>query len=539
MDCETNIDSIRVLDEQIREHERAAIKLKRTRNSLLNISKLPPELLGKIFHWNVALKDDFGGLDKRSHDFLLVCHHWSEVASHTPELWSFWGNTPRDWARWYPRSGTAPLDLVLGGKGYKRGRLSTTLHDVLQDRAIRDTIRRVHLAAKDSELLSSVIAPLTSNHEVLRSNGIESFILWNRSETPVDVSNFFAHYSFPKLRRLDLLNCTISSWNHLISRTSALTTLELDNRYSPTPTTSQLFSVLASNPALRRVTLLRGAVPNDGNDKFPFRVQLHHLKELLLEGELRHVVGLLRQLDHPRNIDRLTICLYGCNLTDIAQTIGPYLRDHLQCRDKPQNGLDLSVSPWHFTDRASHITLQVGNAGSTHSSVQPLERIGTFATITVVLPDGTPRGDVLERAALDLITYTPQVEAVYIQARRIHSPVTMEDTYAQFPNLRALSFDMVSLPAVFPKSTLLGDGKTLPSLVHVSLEHLAVDDGDWSPLVTFLTRRVSSGSRLDTLEIADSPHMCLEVVKQIRDMVRELKVDRPTTLCRFGNCLEP
>jgi len=50
MDCEANIDSVRALEDQIREHENTIIKLKRTRNSLLNISKLPPEVLGNVFH---------------------------------------------------------------------------------------------------------------------------------------------------------------------------------------------------------------------------------------------------------------------------------------------------------------------------------------------------------------------------------------------------------------------------------------------------------------------------------------------------------
>ena len=75
MDCETNVGSIHALEEQIREHERAIIQLKRDRNSLLNVSKLPPEVLGDIFHWNVTIKGDFDGLDEESHNFLLVCHH--------------------------------------------------------------------------------------------------------------------------------------------------------------------------------------------------------------------------------------------------------------------------------------------------------------------------------------------------------------------------------------------------------------------------------------------------------------------------------
>ena len=93
MGRETNFDSIHELEKQIEEGTGDTIQLKRTRNSLLNIStRVPPEILGSIFCWNVIPDGDyphFGGLRKGSYNFLLVCHHWFEVASHTPELWSF------------------------------------------------------------------------------------------------------------------------------------------------------------------------------------------------------------------------------------------------------------------------------------------------------------------------------------------------------------------------------------------------------------------------------------------------------------------
>ena len=110
---ELNVDTIHTLDKQIRELEKTLTELKCTRNSLLNVHRVPPEILGKIFHWNVMLKGDFGGLEKGSHNFLFVCHHWFKVALHTTELWSFWGNTSKDWARWCRCSATTPLDLVL------------------------------------------------------------------------------------------------------------------------------------------------------------------------------------------------------------------------------------------------------------------------------------------------------------------------------------------------------------------------------------------------------------------------------------------
>jgi len=106
---ETNVDSIRVLEEQIRKNQQSMVGLKRTQNSLLNISRLPPEILGDIFCRSV-IPD---GFEKRSYSFLLVCHHWFQVASCTPELWGFWGNNLRDWEKRHLRYPDVPLDLIL------------------------------------------------------------------------------------------------------------------------------------------------------------------------------------------------------------------------------------------------------------------------------------------------------------------------------------------------------------------------------------------------------------------------------------------
>lgn len=320
MDHGTNIDeSRRVLEEQIKESEMTTIKLKRTLNSLLGISKLPPEVLGKIFHWNVIYKGEFEGLEKRSHNFLTVCHYWFEVATRTPDLWSFGGNTPKDWSRWHRRSQTAPLDLVLYGRDvHGVSDLNDDLEGAIRDHATKDTIRRVHLTAGDSELLNSIITPLTANSEEVRSNGVESFVLWNSDDTPVDVSDFFAHYRFPKLQRLDLSKCAISSWDHLTSRTSVMTTLGLGFTYpSPAPTTPQLLSILASNPALQKLDLAGLSIPGEG-DKSSLRVQLCHLKEFCLNGGSRDVFRLLHQLDYPRNMDMLSLTLQACDVVDIS-----------------------------------------------------------------------------------------------------------------------------------------------------------------------------------------------------------------------------
>ena len=536
MDREINIDSIRALEGQIKDHERAVIRLKRVRNSLLNVSRLPPEVLSKIFLRNVAPKSAFDGLDEGSHNFLLVCHHWFEVASGTPDLWSFWGNTPKDWARRYHLSGTTSLDLVLNDVGHEHeDYFDATLRNALQDRAARDTIRRIHLMAEDPEFLSSVIASLTADCEEPQSNGMVSVILWSQNATPVDVSDFFSHYRFPKLQRLCLTNCTITSWDYLMSRTSALTALRLDFRHpSPTPTTSQLLSILSSNPSLQRLSLVKCAIPDSFGHESSTRVQLHHLKELRLEGDLPHVFRLLDHLDHPRCMDRLSLTLYNSDIADISQTTGPYLRDYLRRRDGHQDRLCLRVSSGNPTGyRGGHIDFQAGDAGELDLSAPEWERVGVFIAI-VMLFKWTPHKNAIEKAALDLTTYAPLEEVVYLHTH--NNTAAMEDLNVRFQNLKTLTFHMVPLDTAFRNPNMIADRYTFPSLENISLGCVDVDTCGWSPLKTFLACRVSSGNRLDTLQITDSPHMCQELMEDIRGMVRELKVHRPHSVWLFGTC---
>ncbi|KAF9646760.1 hypothetical protein BDM02DRAFT_3118158 [Thelephora ganbajun] len=524
---EENIESIRALEEQIREHEMEInemeiIKLKRTRNSLLNVSKLPPEVLGDIFHRNVILRGDFDELDKRSHNFLFVCHYWSEVALHTPEVWSFWGNTPKEWARWYPRSGIAPLDLVLRGHYYGDSYLDTTLCDVLRDRATRDTIRRVHLKANDPELLNAIISSITATCEEVRSSSVESFILWKweedgSSSALVDTSNFFAHYCFPKLQQLELLGRMIPPWNHLTSRTAVLTTLHLNLKHpTPTPTTSQLLSILASNPALWTVVLAYRAIPDDSGDNPSSQIQLHHLKKLRLKGGLRHVIGLLHRLDYPRIMDDFVITIYDCAIADISQSIGPCLRDYLQRRGRSQSGLGLSVS------FCSSIVLRVGDVGGIDFSALAPARMKSFANVNINMGQVLPR-DVMEKLTFDLIAHAPQEDVVHFKTHG--QPIAMEDVSAQFPNLKRLHFEETSLPAIFPISNLDRDGDIFPSLQHVFLDSVVVKDENWSPLTTFLARRSSSGNLLHSLWITRYCSMRPEVLRSIRSMVREFRIN--------------
>ena len=193
MGHEMNIDRIHDLEEQIEKSAGDTIELKKTRNSLLNISVLvPPEILGSVFRWNVTPDDGLppiDGFQKGTYSFLLVCHHWFEVASHTPELWSYWGNTPEKWLRLHKRSGAAPVDLVLNEyyMSVWKTPFDGPLRDALRDRAAHDGIRSLHLESENEPFITSVISALIPDDEDIRHSSIESISLRRG-----DISELFA-----------------------------------------------------------------------------------------------------------------------------------------------------------------------------------------------------------------------------------------------------------------------------------------------------------------------------------------------------------
>ena len=488
---------------------------------MLNVSKLPPAVLGNIFRWNVTLKNNFDGLEEGSHNSLLVCHHWFEVASRTPELWTFWGNSLEDWEKRHLRSSAgAPLDLVLDAVPYMFGTVSKSQQVVLKDRAARDTIRRVHLRTDMPDILISIISALSLDGG-LRANGLESLILHSEAHTPLNTS-FFTHSRLSGLRRLKLIGCTVSSWEHFALQTTLLTTLQLFfDDTSPTPTMPQLLSILASNPRLQKLTLNPRAIPDDhGNHDGPRSVlPLPHLEKLRLDGGPRQVFGLLPRFELPQKMGMLTLNVSHCVAADISQTIGPHLRDYLQYRGKSQNGLGIVLSC-----RGS-INLSVGDADRLLPSTSLSSRMTSFASIIVGIDQALPE-DVLEKLTLDLVSFTPREEIVYFRACGI--PEAVKDLRVQMPNLKALDLYRVPLAAVFPLPEQDGSPvheRTPPSLQYLLLERPDLGAYSWIPLLTFLSHRSTSGNQLDSLLINGPCHMCFRVAQAIRGVVRKVKVD--------------
>jgi len=530
MGREINLNSILALDAEI-------IRLERTRNPPLNIARIPPEILGHIFRFNVNATGvgdpDFPEIPKGSYNILLVCHHWFQVANLTPGLWNSWGNNLRDWKRWHLRSGTSALDLFLDGWRYHDGVFDEALRDTLRDRTARDVIRKVHLKSNNTRLLTAIISSLIPEGEDVRPSSIESIVLRN-----VDVSDLFARYRFPKLRNLHLSsNFKISSWDYLKSTTTALTSLSL--RYVDTvppsaiPTASQIFSLLASNPNLRSLTLGPALINgNDGCDP-KLRVSLRHLEYIDLSGPFRDVFPILYRLELPERMDGRGIRLCDCTPQEVLEVIGPYIRDCLRGDARFGDRLGIFVS---FAPLFNHITLHVGVVGVGYRDLDRRPQYGLpYGCFELELSRLIPR-DVTKNLHLDIHALLPQESIVDFET---DLPVT-EEIILTMPNLEVLYL----IRPVVSHRFLLPDprgpnahNKLLPSLRRLYLKDARAVDDNWYPLITYLIHQ-TCGNQAVSLELfGDGVHVCPEVIERIEGLVEELVYEPdPDSGCPFDKC---
>ena len=509
------------------------IRLKRTRNSLLNIARIPPEILGHIFHFGVMEVGypHFAGIPKGAYNFLLVCHHWFQVALRTPELWSSWGNNLKDWKRWHLRCGISALDLILDGWGYQGAVFDGALRDALRDRAIRDVIRKVHLRGRNTELLTVIISSLIPEAEGVRSSSIESIVLSN-----VDVSSLFTRHCFPKLRNLHLFgNLKISSWDHVKSTTTALTSLSLNlnniNLSSAVPTTSQILSLLASNPNLRFLVLDVLPINDDGKDGPRLRVPLRYLEHISLSGTLRYVFPILHQLEFPERVDYGEITLEDCTPQEILEVIGPYIRDYFQrdARFRDRLGMFVSCIPPRISFHAS--VVGVGCRG-----LDQLPRHGPpYGRFRVVLSQQIPY-NVWARLSIDLLTFLPQESIVSFKTDLL----VTEEVVVAMPRLEALHL----VDPVILNGFLLPDPngpnahkKLLPSLRRLYLEDAKAVCYHWGPLITYLTRQTSGDQVVFLSMFGEGVHVCPKEIKRIEGLVEELiYVPDPEWECPLDEC---
>ena len=514
---EINIDSILALEKRIEQGLGDVVQLKRTRNSLLNIStRVPPELLGQVFRWNVTPERLSGEPETRTYNFLLVCHHWFEVASNTPGLWAYWGDTLKHWARCYQRSRSTPIYLTLS----TRPRLDHEnaihfdgpLRDALRDRVASDSIRSICLQGGDVDLLRSVISSLTLDGEDIRDSSIESLKV---EYTDLDVSTYLARYRFPKLRVLRLTtSAEISPWDRLKLQATSLTTLSLEftEEVPNSPTTSQLLCILASYPNLQKLSLNDVMIPRDVGDRSMSQVSLRCLKKLRLIGDCSHIFRLLGLLELTDTLTSVRLDLWECGGEVASEFIAPFLRNRIRDnRFQGRLGIQILCASCSISFAINPFgEFNIPNFLPGHGYPSML--------FSAEFRDRAARGVGGKRCA-DFIAPIPKESAVDFTVR-LDAHAT-RDLLATMPNIENLCLSgLVGFDAFLQPAPLPGT-KLLPSLRRLCLEYFSLKNNNWKPLIAFLTHQTSAGQTVSLRLHGGYPPLPPEAVTEIEGIVDE------------------
>ena len=415
---------------------------KRAENHLSSITiRIPPEILGYIFdlaiprEYSLHSVKEFDGLEKWSYNFLLVCHHWSQVAFSTPKLWRFWGNTFQDWNKRYHLSGNTSVDLVLNLNTHQKEELSVSLQGQLRDHITQDNIRLIHLQDGDTHPIDPILSLLTPNGEGIQEKKIES-ISFNALHSHVDLKNFFARLHLPFLQYLSIYGTfQVPLWDHP-PQTTHLTILSLDLSKSQSqtqlPPVPQLLSILNANPNLQDLLLCgesSGRVENTG-----VQVPLLHLKTINLEGEFTFMFQLLKQLQIPAMLDDTTLIMTGTTLPNITSALVPYMQNLFQCdlRFKEQAFVTTSFD-YYFAGIAVTIFHESPTQEQQWPTRQRWPRVKIYTYQTKPLPHTLP-GPIV-----DLMKGVP-LEYVKVLGTK-YAPGMQEELFNAMPKLKYLRLE--------------------------------------------------------------------------------------------------
>jgi hypothetical protein len=401
--------------------------------------------------------------------------------------------------------------------------------DALRERASRDTIRQLHLLWNHPRLLTFIISLLTPDGDEPQCRSIESIDLRSLGASDLVVSHFFSRAYFPKLRSLILHGeFLLPPWDHFAQRTTLLTILSVDLRkYSPTPpTTRQLFSILASNPGLQSLSLMRHALPEDGSNGFIPSVALRHLKRLFLAGELRRVFSVLDRLSFPCPLSCIEVDALNSTVAGITHTFGPYLQQYFQ-QDCELQDATLAISTFSSCTRLS---IRVKTEGRPHTS-SPLSVV---FQATLAQRD---RQEVLEKLCHDFVAFAPRQR---VSNFLTSLPTTrLEDLLVAMPNIETLSLVRTVMSESLFQPNSGGPhvkAKLLPSLRFLSLENVTLADGDWRHLTEYLARQAADGRAITLRVQGKCSHMCPDVAKKIEGLVLRFDCHIPPSMRRLDCC---
>lgn len=351
-------------------HQTILIDLKIQRNRLAPISRLPPDVLYKIFF--ISSRDiDLEGIKWTR--LTQVCHEWRALALNSPSLWS---NPPLH--NYYAakemliRSEGAPL-TVETGYGACLWLYNSYIREILETQMHRINCVKVAFQDYDGRRLLSYFPESAPN---LKSLTLCCFDYYSPNfAVPILQHNSLCNMDH--LQKMNLDGIGINWESHL---PSSLTSLKISHIHQSTlPTMTQVWQALQKMPLLETLELI-DALPTSAQ---PIRrgkvIGLDRLQNLKLDTGIAEVESFLQTVVFPPSIS-ITIICHQVNPTAYADLneIVAFLRRY--CKASYKESAPLFESLQIFTPRCSR-ALQVCVPGATAEDKLPCVIAGAIEIV--------------------------------------------------------------------------------------------------------------------------------------------------------------
>ncbi|KAK0202652.1 hypothetical protein DFS33DRAFT_1341918 [Desarmillaria ectypa] len=312
--------SLSQIDAEILQHEEAVRELKSRRNALAPISKLPPEMLSRIFL--------FVSYPHGSYKSLLwinvshVSRHWRAIALGFPALWSSPPFTTPAWAHeMLRRSKMAPLNIV-ADLTYMTPKMLAAF-----DNAMKQVDRSAELNLTGTKTMEKYLTDLTKRAPFLSKLCIvQVYTRYHEVEEKIVLPDNFLDGQTPRLRHLDLNRCQVHWDSDLMQN---LTYLRIVEPGDFRPTISQLVDVLEQMPWLETLDLDHALpIVSETTKTLPSAshvISLPHLSSIRLTSNVLETANLLNHINFPSTAT-MRLVLHGTkgtgtNFSSLVPTI--------------------------------------------------------------------------------------------------------------------------------------------------------------------------------------------------------------------------
>ncbi|KAI0056553.1 hypothetical protein BV25DRAFT_1563377 [Artomyces pyxidatus] len=248
----TSMPDLSALEKKIAEAEGKLLALRRLKNSQAPISRLPVEVLTRIFSCFQASRHNMHTSPSCPPAWVAVthvCHHWRNVALSCPSLWTNVVLLSPSWAsEMLNRSLNTPISIILDYDPEEE-------EIYADDHVVKSALARARRAKEivlRGDYLQDNIRPLFRRTAPL----LEKLELWDHNR-PLSLrkGDLFLGQT-PKLRSLKLRSCLID-WKASMLFSPTITRLRLEDvPEQDRATHMELRDILAALPNLQNLTLL-------------------------------------------------------------------------------------------------------------------------------------------------------------------------------------------------------------------------------------------------------------------------------------------